>query len=403
SIRRALNDDASAPKFVETIPRYGYLFLQKPEFLDAPPNEPESGLRLINRHFKIAASLALVVILCAVFFVFTKPQSGAGHSVSTENYVASPGYADFLYGRYALSRGDFEQAEERLKSAVKSDPSLAPAYISLARIHVANRRSSWLKIVNAQELADRAIEIDNDLAAGHALKAGLALYYLRDHVLARDHIQKALALAPNDPDVLVVDAYLNIIQGDENGALEAIGRAHEIRPLSTNLNADYGWILYKAGSWNDAERLCKTSIDLNPRSAFALDCVIHVNHSQGDYAEAAEYGLQLMALRNATKEDVDTVRQIADPRMRERAYWDWTLEWIENNAADINDPFSKRAITLTMLGRYDEAVEVFNRAYEKNGEPFLAFLGVDPRVDELRSHTHFKMLASQSQVPAMIN
>ena len=148
---------------------------------------------------------------------------------------------------------------------------------------------------------------------------------------------------------------------------------------------------------NDAERLCKTSVELNPKSQFALNCVIHVNHSQGDAAEAAEYGTQLMALRNATGEEIAALRQVSDPRIREEQYWRWTLDWIDANRHEITDGWSKRGITLTMLGRYDEAAETFSQAYEINGEPFLSFFAVDPRVEELRGHPKFSALAAQSR------
>ncbi len=411
SIRRALSDNASDPSFIETAPRQGYRFLQSPDFSDsaAASITGDSGSRARQR--TVSWALATVVMLVTVSMAVYRmsPDSGQGDDATEgttdqgeslmQAYVSSAGYEDFMHGRYALSQGERDVARAHLEAAISADPDLAPAYVSLARVHVGQRRLGWDRIVAAQSLVDEAIRIDDRLVAAHVLKAGLSLYYWRDFELSQRHVEQALRLAANDPDALVVDAYLNVIGGRSERAVEAIARAHQLRPLSPSLNADYGWILYKAGHWVDAERLCKTSAELKNTSSFALECIIHINHSQGDVAEAVEYGLQLMALRGATESEITSVRMIRDAREREAAYWEWTLTWLRSNQHSVSDVHSKTGVALTMLGRLDEAVLVFEKAFERNGEPFLAFLAVDPRVDELTGHESFAALAGMSRSP----
>jgi hypothetical protein len=50
-----------------------------------------------------------------------------------------------------------------------------------------------------------------------------------------------------------------------------------------------------------------------------------------------------------------------------------------------------------MLDRKDEAVDAFKEGYKVNGEPFLAFLAQDPRVEQLQYHREFSMLAKMSK------
>ncbi len=401
SIRRALGDDATKPIFIETVPRHGYRFIQQPRYSNALPGAPEdSGWQ----RYRWALAVGFSVLTAIGVWRLMTPSDSITEELDgvDRSYLASPGYESFLQGRYALASGNTEQAEDYLRQAIAADGQLAPAYISLARVHVSNRRDGWKKIAAALELAEQAIDIDDRLVPAHALKAGLALYYFRDPDLARRHVEKALSIAPNEPDALVVNAYLNVIQGNTPAAVDAIAKAHQIRPLSVRLNADYGWVLYKAGNWNDAERLCKASVTLNDLSPFALSCVVHINHSQGDYAEAAEFGLRLMALYGASADEIEAIRMIDDPREREKAYWQWTLKWLDNNQDDITDARSKKAIALTMLGRNQEAIDVFEQAYEYNGEPFLAFLAVDPRVDELRLDREFETLATLSKTSVQL-
>ena len=385
SIRRALGDDAGKPHYIETVTGRGYRFL--PDVRYAKNRENHSTDK---RRYLIFAGVAVVLIMIVAALLVLRPTMQAQDPLDE---LASAGYEHFLHGRHAMSRGNVEVAEDRMRRAIEADPQLAPAHVSLARIIVYRREKGWQSVVEAQALVDQALDIDPQLPAAHLLNAGLAVYYWRDRDAARLATSNALRFAPGEADAHVVNAYWLTIDGRFDEALEAIARAHDISPLSADLNADYGWVHYKARNWHDAERLCRTSVELNPASAFALECTIHVNHSQGDHAEAAEFGLQLMALRGADEEQITRVRSIPDSRERERAFWRWQLEWVNENTAEISNPYTRKALALTMLGRSDEAIATLREAYRHNGEPFLAFVHVDPRVDELRSHPEFPALA----------
>ena len=397
--RRALGDDANNPSFIETVPRHGYRFLQQPDFLNETSSKPPTFLH--KRYLKIAVMLLLIIPLTYVVLTsYLKPGSQT-EADSLHHYVNSAGYEDFLRGQYALTNGEQQQAKTYLEKAIQADPTLGPAYTALARIYVGQRKFGWNNILEAQKLVDRALLEDPNLASANALNAAIALYYWRDREKSREYLERVRALIPEQPDALVVEAYLNVVEENPASALSAITKAHEIRPLSASLNADYGWVLYKLGKWVDAEHLCKTSHSINRNSQFALECIIHINHSQGDNAEVADYGLKLMALRGATKAEIASVRQESNAELREQAFWQWTLKWLESAEVPISDPYSKRGIALTMLNRQDEAVNVFEQGYNMNGEPFLAFLAKDPRVEQLRNHPDFGRLAdlSRSKVP----
>ena len=256
------------------------------------------------------------------------------------------------------------------------------------------------RIVEAQELTDTALRIDPSLAAGHILNAKLQLYYWRDRAAARDALEQAQRFARGDPEVFVVWAYLQTIEKSSAKAVAAIAQAHEINPLSSRLNADYGWVHYKARNWVDAERLCRTSVEMDPTSSFALDCIIHVNHSQRDHAEAAEFGLQLMALRGASEQEIADVRAVEDASERERAYWRWTLAWA-SSLDTAPSSYTQRSIALAMLGRDDDAIDLLHTAFDVNGEPFLAFVAVDPRLDSLHPHGRFHTLAVRAETPVV--
>lgn len=429
-LRRALAVDKALSSAIITVPKRGYridknVFAQvkNKKMLNAQPDRnlgrtPFTGLKApmiqIGIASAILAATAAGLTLLAptsepdYFNMPSKPfaklvgyPSGARFSTAgvTANVsgLNSPGYEAFLFGSKAMKEGAYEMAERLFTDAVEIDANFAAAFVGLAHATVYNRGGDFSKVADAQHMLDKALEIDPTLPAAHLLNARLALYYWRDHDLARREIQRSLELAPNDPDVLTTAAYFFTITGDPQTALNTISRAHVIAPLSPALNADYGWVHYKARNWTHAERLCKTSVDLNLRSPFALECVIHINHSQGDFAEAAEFGMRLMALRRVPKSEIASIRSIADPRERERAFWSWMVSWYEKRERP--NQLAKHAIALSMVGRLDEAVVILDKAFQKNGEPLLSFVAVDPRLDEMRTHEEFERFAELSRTP----
>ncbi len=402
SIRRALGDKTGTPGFIETIPRRGYRFLAMVKTADNNPS-PTSTATSISKmrplHIGFAATLLLTAVLGVFLWQgFAKPEP-APKEQKQISYLQSPAYEDFLRAKHALTQSDHALAKLLLEKTIETDPKFAPAFVGIARLTVHGRRQGSDAIERGLALVERALEIDPNLAEAYVLKAGITLYYFRDTDGARALLSRAQELSPGDAQAYVTEAYANAIEGKMPAALTAIAKAHAINPLSASSNADYGWVHYKAHNWSDAERLCRTSVELSSKSAFALECVIHVNHSQHDYAEVAEFGLELMALRGASIQEMHNIRTIEKSKDRALAYWNWALNWAVQNTASISDPLSNKAIILTKLGRADEAIAIFQNAFEQNGEAFLSFLAIDPRVDELRSHPGFAALAAKSRTP----
>ena len=393
-IRRALGDNASKPTIIETVPKRGYRFLLSTQNVSQSPKLNSFFTKQMTAAIGAALSILFVGI---VLLGSTNTPPSSAQMAGNATDLNSPGYQSFLFGSHAMKTGAYKKAQRYFQDAIDKDDRFAAAYVGLAHSKIFTRSGDFSAVGEAQNILDRALAIDPDLAIAHHLNARLALYYWRDHERAKTEIERALALSNNDPDVLTTAAYFYTITGDASAALNAISRAHEISPLSPALNADYGWVHYKARNWDDAERLCKTSVELNPRSTFALECVIHINHSQGDAAEAADYGTRLMKLRGASQKEIASVRAISNANDRELAFWSWLAKWYERNGPV--DQSAKYAITLSMMGELDDAADALDAAFEKNGEPLLSFIAVDPRVDELRRHKDYARFAELSRTP----
>jgi tetratricopeptide (TPR) repeat protein len=77
-----------------------------------------------------------------------------------------------------------------------------------------------------------------------------------------------------------------------------------------------------------------------------------------------------------------------------RAEAEAMLERIRRLERDTYVPPRRAALVLHALGRDDEALEALRRAVETR-EPYMTFLGVDPKWDELRGSPSFQALLSR--------
>ena len=180
-------------------------------------------------------------------------------------------YALYLQGRQ-LSRqitpATLERGAELLRESVSLDPGYAPAWRTLASAYM-NMRGNGL-ISNeeglrlATEAANHAREADPEYAPAYSTLAALSVYEDRDLPKAVRYQQKALELAPNDPDVLAAAATFAQHLGrlEESVAVREYVVARD--PVNPTAHANLGNTYVWAGRWDDAIREYRTALDLAP-------------------------------------------------------------------------------------------------------------------------------------------
>jgi TolB-like protein/Tfp pilus assembly protein PilF len=180
-------------------------------------------------------------------------------------------YALYLQGRQLarqITPESLRRANELLKQSLEIDPGYAPAWRQLASTYINQAGSGLMSSEEgfslAREAANRALEIDPDYAPAYSSLAAVSVYNDGDLAAAARYQQKALNLAPTDPDILSASATLaqNVGRLEESIALRASTVARD--PVSPtghfNLGNGYVW----AGRWDDAIRAYRTSLELAP-------------------------------------------------------------------------------------------------------------------------------------------
>lgn len=133
------------------------------------------------------------------------------------------------------SRSDYAQAREHLEAAIRADPSYARPYslLCLAAGYDWFWQASHDSLANVVATGEKALSLDEHDPKAH-LALGLAHLWMRHHEHAVYHIERAVALNPND-DLIAVEhgRLLTYIDRAEEGLLR-VREAMRLNPYHPN-------------------------------------------------------------------------------------------------------------------------------------------------------------------------
>ncbi len=164
----------------------------------------------------------------------------AGRHRAIQKPVKDMGSYDYLLrGRQCLNRGTKDavlEARRYFERARELDPEFAPAYANLAVSHMYEYESDWSDarleaLDHAYNLADRAVALDRaDSTSWYAL--GWAQLSRNQHELARIAIDRAVALNPNDYNILCIKGWCLVLSGDLAESIACMNEALRVNPFA---------------------------------------------------------------------------------------------------------------------------------------------------------------------------
>jgi eukaryotic-like serine/threonine-protein kinase len=317
-------------------------------------------------------------------------------SASEKERLANPAttnpeaYNAYLQGRYFYDRRSKEDAEKAIgyyEQTLRIDPNYAPAWEGLSLAHAHQGELGYVPIDEgfrkARREAEKALELDPNLAEAHSAMGWIKRIYDWDWTGADAAYKRALELEPANADAVRGTASLAATLGRFDEAITLDHRAIELDPLRAATQSNLGLQCYYAGRWEEAQGAVRKALELNPQFP------------------AAHYFLGRIRLAQSKTEDaLSEMQRESEPVWRDQglvlAYHaagkkkeaDAALaEYIEKFQ---NESAYQIAEIYAYRGEKDKTFEWLERAFKQRdgglseikGDPLLRNIETDPRYAE---------------------
>ena len=150
----------------------------------------------------------------------------------TEN---SEAHEEYLRGQSEMSRARHPQAIQHFEKAIAQDPNYAPAYAALAYAYrtLGTRSMPPREVMpKAEEMALKALELDNTLGRAHAVLGDVRRRYTWDWAGAEEEFKLAMELDPSSYEAPYGYSFLMSALGRHDEAIALIRRAQQVDPLN---------------------------------------------------------------------------------------------------------------------------------------------------------------------------
>ncbi len=199
-------------------------------------------------------------------------QVQAAEKGGTRNVEAHEAY---LQGRFFLNRHsekETDQARAAFERAVQLDSRFALAWAGLAQAHVwdcnyateGGQKGFNDHLAAARDAVEQALAIEPDLPEALYPKATIETNFDYNWKGAAETLRKALALAPQDPTLLMEAGNLAGARGEVARALEFNRRAVALDPVNAQARASLATSLAGSGQQEEARAEYSREIALNP-------------------------------------------------------------------------------------------------------------------------------------------
>ena len=236
---------------------------------------------------EIATSVASAVQVRLTPEEMSRLESNAGTNAAT--------YDAYLRAMYRIRRETgqgMRDAMQLLMDAVEDDPTSALAWAGLAYGYGELGHSPFPEegaYPRAKAAADRAIELDPNLAEAHLAVAMYQMYYEWDFAAAEQAFEQAIRISPSLVNAHYHLAWLLELYGRDDDAIRLGELTKELDPLSPFYSAWLAEQYRDAGRYDDAIAEAEATLQLRRNYPIANLVLGQTYADLGDFDTAIEY------------------------------------------------------------------------------------------------------------------
>jgi adenylate cyclase len=204
----------------------------------------------------------------------------------------------YLQGRFFENRHSEKGAREALAAyehAVALDPGFALAWAGVASEHLwlsafateGGQKEFNAHLATAREGAARALSIEPNLTNGLLNRATIETNFDFNWNAAAESVNRALALAPADPNALIAAANLEIARGKMDRGIELFRRAVALDPVNAQARSFLAFNLALTKQFPEAKSEYARVVELNPSAPWAHAGLGMAYLLDGKFEEAA--------------------------------------------------------------------------------------------------------------------
>jgi TolB-like protein/Tfp pilus assembly protein PilF len=298
----------------------------------------------------------------------------AGNLTGTRSIEAYEHYLQGMAQWHLRTVPSLEQSMAEFQKAVELDPDFAKAHAGLALTWgvfpgyaVTDDDEAYRKAI---ESANRALKLDPENVEA-LITLALVYRYQLDFVRANDLFQRAIELNPSLATAHQWYGGLLDAMGDVDASLQSYGRAWRLDPRSRIIGYNYAYRLDGAGRRAEAMSLIDEVLGFAPEFPDALSLKLHLALADGDCESAAETGNRLATALgkevNSTPVYLDLCQEVSEEERK--AAIDTITAWQPFDFASPGHPtllYEFDFVTLLVeLGELDAAFALLDGSNEQ--------------------------------------
>ena len=302
-----------------------------------------------------------------------------------------------LLGRHLTRRfnePDLTQASKYFREALKIDPAYALCWCQLGHLYTVASSYGWVALdtdyEKAEEALQRSLELDPDLAEAHARLGRIKWMRNSDMPGARRSVDRALELAPEDVEVLIVAGQMARELGQFDKAMELHSNAAALDPLNPLAWGAIAATAFFGGDIEASELAARRSMDLAPQRIYIRACLALVLLAMGRPDEA---------LQEAGREPGTIWRRWSLAIIHHVAGRDTESDdELEQLIKEFSDGHFQIAEVLAMRGETDAAFEMLERSIRER-DPGRSFAKVSPLLKNLHDDPRWPKVLKEIRFP----